>query len=369
MSSRLRVSAGTLYGIVFLLSLAATCGCAPKSPPFVTYMHPERLYLQDRPCPYLYVEVDRMEGVSLPEHWVDELKAFFGKHCLKPQGVEVVLDAPLPAAEYQGLPIGLASVLCIDGPPPEDRPPPAYVHVFIYDGRTMFHGSMRNPHVPNSCPTGIFVNSDYTRYFPDATALYVIRHESGHILGLCQNTAHGDGAHCAKYGCLMYPMPDWLSQVGGNMHLYFREHRLCDNCEQDLSAYCQGPPDETLSFAGPFLVRQADGYGVASLPFCDLLIGSPTPSVFDWRRALLQTKAGIRQSAPGNWDKPRLSKTDHLMHWANLYGRSEKDMSPAEVEQKVAILTKALNDPNPIVRRLAAARLKERVEATQNQKP
>jgi hypothetical protein len=76
-------------------------------------MHPERLYLQDRPCARVYVEVDRMEGVSLPKRWADELKAFFEKYCLKPDGVDVVLDARLPADEYQGPLIGPASVLCI----------------------------------------------------------------------------------------------------------------------------------------------------------------------------------------------------------------------------------------------------------------
>jgi hypothetical protein len=330
-------------------------------------MHPERLYLQDRPCARVYVEVDRMEGVSLPEHWADELKAFFEKYCLKPEGVDVILDAPIPADEYQGLPIGVASVLCIDGPPADDRPPSAYVHVFVYDGRTMFKGSTRKSRVMNWCPTGIFINVEYAPYLPDTATLYVIRHESGHVLGLCQNTTHGDGAHCAKYGCLMYPTPDWLSQIGANVHLYFREHRLCDNCEQDLSAWRQGPPDENLSFAGPFLVRRADGYCVASVPFCDILIGSPTPEVFDWRKGLLQTKTGIRQSAPGGSDKRRLSKADHKMGWATFYGRPEKSMSPEDVAQKVAILTKALNDPSPGVRRVAAAQLKKREEATQSQ--
>lgn len=367
MSHSLQVPTRAICGIVFLLSLAATCGCAPKSPPLVTYMHPERLYLQDQPCARVYVEVDRMEGVSLPEHWADELKAFFEKYCLKPDGVDVVLDTPIPANEYQDFPIGLASVLCIDGPPADDRPPPAYVHVFIYDGRTMFKKAMPNPHVMPSCPTGIFFNIDYARYFPDATRLYMIRHEAGHVLGLCRNTAHGDGAHCAKYGCLMYPMPDWLSQVGGNVHLYFREHRLCADCEQDLSVCRQGSPDESLSFAGPFLIRKADGYCVASLPSCGILIGSPTPDVFDWRKALFQAKAGIRQSAPSGSHKRRLSRTDHLMHWATFYGRPEKSMSPEDLEQKVAILTKALNDPSPGVRRVAAAHLKKREEATQGQ--
>jgi hypothetical protein len=363
----LRVPARELCRIVSLLSLATSCGCAPKSPPLVTYMHPERLYLRERPYARVYIEVDRMEGVRLPERWVDELRAFFEKCCLKPDGVDVVLDAPLPADEYRSLPIGLASVLCIDGPPAEDRPPPAYVHVFVYNGRTMFKGAQQNPGVVKWWPTGIFINSDYGDLFPEAATIHIIRHESGHVLGLCQNTAHGDGAHCANYGCLMCPMPDWLSTLGGNLHLYFREHRLCDNCEQDLSAYRQGPPDENLSFAGPFLVRRADGYCVASVPFCDLLIGSPTPDVFDWRKALSQTKAGIRQSAPGS-DKRRLSTNDHLMYWANFYGRPEKNMSPEDLEQKVALVTKALNDPSPGVRRVAAAWLKRREEATQSQK-
>jgi hypothetical protein len=364
----LNVPARALCGAACLLSLATTCGCAPKSPPLVTYMHPERLYLRDQPCARIYVEVDRTEGVRLPKRWADELKAFFEKCCLKPQGVDVVLDAPLPADEYQGLPIGLASVLCIDGPPANDQPPPAYAHVFVYDGGAMFKGAQRNPGVVKWWPTGIFINVDYGDLLPEAAAIHIIRHESGHVLGLCQNTAHGDGAHCANYGCLMCPMPDWLSTLGANLHLYFREHRLCGDCERDLSAYRQGPPEESLSFVGPFLIRKADGYCVASLPFCDLLIGSPTPGVFDWRRALSQTKAGIRQSVPGGSGQRRLSRTDHLMYWANFYGRPEKNMSPEEVEQKTTILTKALKDPSPGVRRVAAARLKEREEATQSQK-
>ncbi len=364
----LQVPARVICGIASLLLLAATCGCAPKSPPFVSYIHPERLYLRDQPCGRIYIEVDRMEGVRLPEHWADELKAFFEKYCLKPQGVDVTLDTPLAANEYQGLPIGLASVLCIDGPPADDRPPPAYVHVFVYDGRTMFKGAMRNPRVMNQCPTGIFINVDHGHFFPEAAAIYMVRHESGHVLGLCQNTVHGDGAHCTKYGCLMYPMPDWQSQFGGMVHLYFREHRLCDDCERDLAAWRQGPPDENLSFAGPFLIRQADGYCVASLPFCELLIGSPLPDVFDWRKALLQAKTGMRQSVPGGSDKRRRSKTDHRMGWANFYGQPEENMSPEELEQTVALLTKALNDPSPGVRRVAAAGLKRREEATQGQK-
>jgi hypothetical protein len=232
---------------------------------------------------------------------------------------------------------------------------------------TMFKGAQRNPRVMKWWPTGIFINVDYGRFFPDAGAIYMVRHESGHVLGLCQNTAHGDGAHCTKYGCLMYPMPDWQSQFGGMVHLYFREHRLCDNCEQDLSAYRQGPPDENLSFAGPFLVRRTGGYCVASVPFSDIIIGAPTPDIFDWRKALSQIKVGIRQSVPGDLGKRHLSKSDHFMHWATFYGRPEKSMSPEEVEQKVALLTKALNDPSPGVRRVAATWLKEREEATQGQ--
>ncbi len=196
----------------------------------------------------------------------------------------------------------------------------------------------------------------------------MLRHECGHILGLSQNTAHGDGAHCAKYGCLMYPMPDWQSQFGGMVHLYFREHRLCDDCEQDLSAWRQGQPDENLSFAGPFLVRKADGYCVASLPFCDLLIGSSTPDVFDWREALIQTKTGIRESAPRSAGERRLSKNDHLTYWTTFYARSERNASPEVRTQNIAILTKALNDPSPFVRRVAATQLKKREEATQSQR-
>ena len=364
----MRVPVITLSRIVFLLALAAVGGCASQATPPVPFVHPEVLYLQDKPCARLYVEVDRMEGVKLPEHWADELKAFLEKYCLKPDGVDVVLDAPLPIDEYQGFPIGLASVLCIDGPPANDRPPPAYVHLFVYDGRTTFQGSMRNPRVVRLCSTGIFMNVDYARYSPEAVAIHMLRHECGHVLGLSQNTAHGDGAHCRKPGCLMHPVPDWLSQLGGTVHLYFREHALCADCERDLSVCRAGPAEESLSFAGPFLVRQTGGYCVASLPFCDILIASPTPSVFNWREALTQTKAGIRASAASNSGERRISKDDHWTCWTTFYARSEVNASPEVRAENVAILTKALNDPSPFVKQIAATGLKEREEAAQSQK-
>ena len=52
--------------IVTLLSIAALFGCASRSSVPAPYMYPERLYLQDRPCTRLYVEIDRTEGVDLP---------------------------------------------------------------------------------------------------------------------------------------------------------------------------------------------------------------------------------------------------------------------------------------------------------------
>ena len=61
-----------------------------------------------------------MEGATLPDFFVDELKAFLGKHCTKPDGLEVVLDPPIPTAEFEDVPLSLASILCTDGPPAEE---------------------------------------------------------------------------------------------------------------------------------------------------------------------------------------------------------------------------------------------------------
>jgi hypothetical protein len=333
-------------------------GCASKPASPVTYMRPELLYLKDQPHARLYVEVDRMEGVSLPEYWVEELKTFLGHYCLKPDGIEVVLDPPLPAVEFQDLPLSLASILCIDGPLGDDRPPPAYLHVFVFDGKTMFRGAMPNPYVLPFCPSGVFWNVAYARSWPAEAGAHMLRHELGHVLGLCHNTAHGDGSHCRNSGCLMHWTPDPLLQLTGIAHLYFKKHQLCEECEHDLSVSRQGPPDKDVSFAGPFLIRRADGYCVASLPFFHTIMDEPAVRAFDWKRALIETKRDVRQSVRDRAARSRDSRRYNMIFYANFYDPGGADTSSERPDRRSAVLTRATNDPCPSVRSAASGLLK-----------
>ena len=356
--------AKTIRKMLILLTLAISAGCMPRSSLLPQYMYPERLYLQDEPCARLYVEIDRMQRADFPEYLVDELKAFLAEHCSKPDGIEVVLDPPIPAAEFEDVPLSLASILCIDGPVGEEgRPPPAYLHVFVYDGKAMFKGAKRNPRVIAPCPSAVFWNVDFGRTLPKRAKIHFLRHELGHILGLCHNTAHGDGAHCRRHGCLMYPMPDILSQLGGAVHLYHREHRLCDDCRRDLEAARQAPPDETLSFTGPLLLREADGYRVASLPFFETLIGTPAPPESDWKRLLEHAKTCARLSVRKAPDEGRDLKTSHEGTVISFCGRPQTETHAERLEQDIAILSRAATDPSPHVSRFASRILKRRQDA------
>ncbi len=346
--------------IVTLLSIAALFGCASRSSVPAPYMYPERLYLQDRPCTRLYVEIDRTEGVDLPSFFVDELKAFLGEHCAKPDGVEVVLDPPIPASEFENLPRSAASILCTDGPAPGDGTQAAYLHIVAYDSKTTFKGAMREPHILFTCPTAIFWNVDYARSWPEQTRIDMLRHELGHILGLCRNAAHGDGAHCDKHGCLMFPTPDLLSQIGGRVHLYYGEQRLCEDCLHDLKLAAEVPCEENLSFAGPFLVRKEDGYSVASLPFCELIVPHPVPAEFDWQEALDRTKTYVRKAVGRVRREEGELKRYHEEAFTAFLGASQTAGPTEMLEQDIAALSRATNDPSASVRRLACHMLKKR---------
>ncbi|MBN1362073.1 MAG: hypothetical protein JW993_15875 [Sedimentisphaerales bacterium] len=360
MSPDSRPNARIAGAMLVLLSVLLPCGCASRSAALRPYMHPERLYLQDQPYRRLYVEIDRMEGADLPDYLIDELKAFLGAHCLKPGGIKVVSDPPLPQETFASVPLSLASILCIEGPPADEGPQPAYLHVFVYDGKRTFKGARRNPRIMTTCPSAVFWNVDYARSFSDAVKIHMLRHELGHVLGLCQNTAHGDGAHCSKYGCLMYPMPDWLSQLGGAVHLHFREHRLCEECRRDLELARQTPRDEGLSFAGPFLVRKADGYSVASLPFYDAIIGSVG---FDWTEVLSEAKTSIGQTVSKRLNDSENPRKGHRSAVLALYGRPEEETDPERLREDIALLSKAIHDFSPEIRRLTPRILQRRQEA------
>jgi hypothetical protein len=106
-----------LLTILTLPTFLIIPGCGPKAT-FPKYMQPELLYLKNQPYSQIYVEVDSVEGVEVPDEWLNVLKEFLAKHCSKPDGIKIVRDEPIPFDEIKDMPIGPASIFYTDGPDP-----------------------------------------------------------------------------------------------------------------------------------------------------------------------------------------------------------------------------------------------------------
>jgi hypothetical protein len=326
------------------------------------WTHPELLYLQSEPYTRLYVEIDHVEGTEFPKYLLDEVKSFLARNCLKPDGIEVVVDPAIPVSQCEGLSLNAVSILSTDGPPDDGRPQPAYFHLFVYDGRKMFRSEDMYPHLTYCGASTIVWNVGYERLRSAAWEIHAIRHEVGHMLGLCYNESHSNGGgHCRKYGCLMNRMPDYLSQLGGLTRLYFREPRLCDDCERDLALARETPSDGGSSFVGPFLIRNADGYSVAALPAYELIV--PDVNGFDWRKFLAGAKADVMGDVRNKQSVRRSQRGDSARLWCASAIRQEGKTEAERLEQAIAILNKAAKDPSPLVRSMAPRLLKQKQEA------
>jgi hypothetical protein len=100
--ARIRRSVRVDIFIAIALASSVAGGCGPKSAKFPTYTQPELLYVTAQRYTRLYVEVDVLEGVEVPQRWLDELRGFLSQHCDKPDGITMVRDAPIPASAVVG---------------------------------------------------------------------------------------------------------------------------------------------------------------------------------------------------------------------------------------------------------------------------
>ncbi len=337
-----------LFRIAASLIVCIVSGCAPKSGKLPTYMQPELLYLSDKLYSRLYVEVDSVEGVEVPERLLDDLRVFLGEHCSKPDGIEIVRDKPIALSEARELPMGPASVLYLDGPDPNSGPQPAYLHLFFYDTKTTFKRVLKNPHVPMLCPSAICYNIDYWRSRQDEVADFMLKHEAGHVLGLCNNTAHGDGAHCSNKRCRMNASPGWWSGLEVLFGVRI-ERELCADCRDDLERGRSEDVGPELAFDGPFLIRREDGYFVASVPSRHILLPESMEGKFQWREVLADLKEDIRAA-----DLSECAKRRSCLHFL-VWRHRDRD----NTAEHAAMLTKAAEDPSPFISRRAAALLKE----------
>ncbi len=346
-----------LAAAAFLPLVLTGCMAGPVPPP--AYMRPQSLYVKEQPCRRLYVEVDAVEGAEVPQRWLEGLKTFLAGHCVKPDGIEIVRDPPIPASEVEGMPFAFPALCACDGPRPADGPPPAYLHVFFQREPIRIADKKILSGVDFHCPSAIFYSTGYLHEWNDRIAVACLRHEAGHVLGLCLNRDHGDGRHhCVRRGCLMRPSPDLLSNFGLFLGISWTPS-LCDDCGRDLQAARSEGVDDRLSFAGPFLVRRENGYSVVSVPGWHAIVVGPVEEVFDWRTALADMKTVVRDRRDRvAREKPDTTKVNpwcfHVVH-APRNGKG----GFADVPQVVAALEKAREDPCPMVGHVASVRLKE----------
>lgn len=346
--------------MTILLPALLVLGCRSGGEGLATYMQPELLYLRHYPYPSLYVEIDAVAGVAVPQEWLDELGAILTRHCAKPGGITVVSDEPIPRSQIEGLSAGMVELMCTDGPAADGPDQPAYLHIFFHDTGEGLRAEVDHPYMSGHCPSTIFFNVDYLRQLP-AYETMVLTHEAGHILGLCKNPSHGDGTHCRNARCLMSPGPDART---ASMHRVigarFRRH-LCAACLQDLAAGT-GKDSRPCSFAGPFLVRHEGQYAIASLPYYSVVVLAPQEVTFDWRKTLAQAKDQLRQTLAGTDSGAPGRPEDGTRAFSmvfSLLGPADMNVAAGGKDRAVGTLTQVANDPCPYIREFARQTLEK----------
>ena len=345
-----------LLGIMLYILIFASICCggytSPQSSPLPTYCRPELPFLLSQPYNRLYVEVDTIEGDKMPDGILDELKEFLSKYCHKPGGIEIVHNDTIQKSEYKDRSAEIVANLFIDGPPHDaNDTQTTYLYVLFYDSKKM--GKQRNfktPHVnfPYSCV--IYYDIDFARVVKNRVVRNFFLHEAGHVLGLCKNTAHGDGGHCANKGCIMSTIG--VSVTKTILGLPMKKLDLCADCQKDIEEVQATNPTTKMSFNGPFLVRQEQGYWVASLPVSDVVSFSGI-DIFNWRVMLTEMKKYVRE-----YEKPLQKDTRSRLHQFMPYDTGD---SPEEIDKARAKMNRAMKDPNPSVQ-IGAGKILKKID-------
>jgi hypothetical protein len=274
-----------------------------------------------------------VEGAEPKDEDIDALVGFLETYCQKP--VTVVRNGAIPRGTAKGR---LPSMLALEnmrGPGEGgEGGPPAYLYLLFYDSsgeKNLPDDWVANPQVNRTYPGAIFVDMSYIRIGKWVLST-VLKHEAGHLLGLCSNRAHGDGQHCSNKKCIMYKS---VSLSGSLLGLGPRD--LCEECQRDLAAQRESKAECNLEFRGPFLIRKEKEYFVAQLPSYVLLSFNPLESfnleAFDQVKGLaLQKVAKVTRLRECGLDASIevASRADFLRQWPAIQA-AMKDSNPAVV--------------------------------------
>ncbi|MFP4353537.1 MAG: hypothetical protein ACLFUJ_00330 [Phycisphaerae bacterium] len=325
--------------LIAMLAGAAVCvGCTGPGRParLADWQSPEALYLSDRTCDRLYVQIDHLEGIYLNEEdFVQPLVDFLSAHCDKPRGIVVHRDSPIPADMAAGndeIQLALRRMHMPAEMAAGNRT--AYLYVLFYDSSRQANRRAERPYVRTEYPAAIFVDMAYFTPMTRIILPIALRHEAAHILGLSKNLSHSDGAHCKQPDCLV--------------NAVLRVHRPsqpspqadpCRDCQADLQAVRENPGPENMRFAGPVLVRQEDGYTVASLPSCTRVIFDDGRQI-DYGR--IQAQARV------------LARNSKTLYDQMLYDTMAVTVASYRLAEIRTALVNAQNDPDAGVAKIAA---------------
>lgn len=287
-----------LFLLIFLLIY---WGCSPHiplkkdiDPHSVNFWKPYLLYLQSTSCRSLYVEIDTVEGSEASKKCIESLRGFLQHYCDKPQSVEIILDETIPLQDVNAATPELLALQHMNGPiRAKDNGDAAYLYVLFYDSSMLADTKVKKPHV-NLLPYPAAIYMD-EGFFKSNLKPQILLHETGHVLGLTRNQAHGDDMHCQDKSCIMY----YAYRVNLFRILLLQKQKqqdLCMLCQSDLETAKTSERDSKLRFIGPVLVRSENEYHVLSLPGFVRVHFGPLESI-NWRDVLKQAQSVAPEQA------------------------------------------------------------------------
>ena len=125
------------------------------------------------------------------------------------------------------------------------------------------------------------------------------------------------------------------------LQLPYKKQDLCADCRKDIEMIQAANLASNMSYNGPFLVRQEDGYWVASLPVSDVVSFMGTDT-FDWQEVLVTLKKAVRDNEPSLQKNPNSR--------LNSFTAYDTGDSPQDIEKAIAKLARAKKDANISVR-------------------
>lgn len=298
------------------------------------------MYLKPEPFKSVYLEVDAVEGAQPTEDELQALVRFLERHTAKP----VVLAEPaqaIPVSEAKGRAPGATATLYMDGPPEDtERLPAAYMYILLTNESPRWNvGGYAHDLYPHA-----IISVSYLGNSRQAFLREVLKHECGHLLGLCHNKSHGDGLHCDGQACVMHSrlgariIVGRIRSVLGMDPVSGGPFSLCENCQQDLRDMTNSEEQPKTEFHGRFFIRNEKDYFVATLP-SHLHLGLGLKEI-PWQIVLDQAKKQAVELAP------------HPGTFSTTYSTGYSSAEEKRRELPLA-LDAALQDRDPRVVRLA----------------